>query len=174
MKSLEAHCRKIGQRARNFIRAERPRFAPRNAREPAEAFPLLQRFFEAARVGNKQDLLALLAQDSEFWSDGGGKVPAALRILDNPDKIARCFLGLARKAAVSQIRLEWTVLNRRPAALTWLQADGGDWLLETLFCFECVQDRIQRIFVLRNPDKLQGLQYSTPEGKNVQAIPGSR
>src|ERR671925_316626 len=65
-----ANSRQILARARRHVEEGRPRFDPsRRERET-----LLRRFLDAARAGNVQALVDLLAADAVSYADGGGKV----------------------------------------------------------------------------------------------------
>src|SRR3954471_20731960 len=73
----QAAARQTVHRARERVRADRPRFAaPPDAKER-----LLGRFVAALGNGDKDALLALFAKDITWTSDGGGKVNAARRVL---------------------------------------------------------------------------------------------
>jgi RNA polymerase sigma-70 factor, ECF subfamily len=68
----ESNCRQILRRAKQRIRVARPRF---QAFVP-EHDDLLARFQQAAREGDLDGLVALLAHDVVLHTDGGGKAPA--------------------------------------------------------------------------------------------------
>ena len=70
-------CRQLASRARTHVRAERPRFAV----TPEHGHEMAQAFFAASRNGDLGRLRSLLSEDVLLHSDGGGKRPAALRIL---------------------------------------------------------------------------------------------
>jgi len=46
-------------------------------------------FLQASTQGDLQGLMALLAKDVTYWSDGGGQVAAALKPLQGAMKVAR-------------------------------------------------------------------------------------
>ena len=66
----EAACRKTLQRARERVRAERPRFVVNRELH----LELLGRFVQASRSGDPAQVQALLAAGATFAGDGGGKV----------------------------------------------------------------------------------------------------
>lgn len=158
-----AACRQLAARAREHLRTDRPRFAP-----PPEAQQrLLQAFGRAARTGDVEALSRLLAEDAICYSDGGGKVPAALQPIRGRDRIARFFGGLAGKSPVppeTQVRV--AVLNGLPAFIL-SNADSVVW--QTTAIELDPADHIQTIYIVRNPDKLQHLQ---PDSRNAPAPPG--
>ena len=89
-----ATCRQILHRARAHVAARRPRFEP----SPEAQRRLTERFLAAANDGNVAALTDILARDVIAWSDGGGKVHAALRPVLAQDRVIRLLLGLVRKA----------------------------------------------------------------------------
>ena len=73
-----ANARQILSRARRRVADERPRFDP----DPGERRALAARFLDAARNGDMEGLVAMLAPDALMVGDGGGKarsLPAPLR-----------------------------------------------------------------------------------------------
>ena len=73
-----ANARQILSRARRRVADERPRFDP----DPGERRALAARFLDAARNGDMEGLVAMLAPDALMVGDGGGKarsLPAPLQ-----------------------------------------------------------------------------------------------
>src|SRR5437763_78907 len=58
---------------------------------------LMSAFVTATRSGDLNALMQLLASDVHVMTDGGGKVTAALNVLDGADHAARFLVGTARK-----------------------------------------------------------------------------
>jgi RNA polymerase sigma-70 factor (ECF subfamily) len=143
----EPACRKILQRARERVRAERPRFAVGREQHLA----LLGKFIEAARSGVPERVQALLTEDAAYMGDGGGKAKTTVRTVLGAERVARLVVGIERK---------WTdggshqliQVNGAPGLLTW--RDGQPDSVTTL----ALRDgRIAAIYVVRNPDKLGDL-----------------
>jgi hypothetical protein len=69
---------------------------------------VIARFFECEEW-RQASLVELLADESEFWSDGGGQVPAA-RVLTERAKIAGFFAGPGASKAFREddFKLEFT------------------------------------------------------------------
>lgn len=151
----EASCRKIAQRARDFIVANRKRFEPKSI-NPTE---MIAKFFDLASHGDAAALSQMLAQDSEFWSDGGGKVAAVPHIVRTPHEIARFFAGIYSSPQAKKIegKMEPHQINGRPGMVLSRKLASGEWILETLLSFEFDGDKIIRIYAQRNPDKLKSL-----------------
>jgi RNA polymerase sigma-70 factor (ECF subfamily) len=103
--------------------------------------------------------MELLSNESEFWSDGGGKVPAAKTILTERSKIANFFAALGTSKAFMQgdFKLDFTQVSSRPGLVVSRKLPSGLWTFETIFSFELRDEKIARIYAQRNPDKLKAL-----------------
>lgn len=86
----ELACRQLVSRANKRVREERPRVQVSEAARTA----LLDRFVQAVLTGDKDELMNLLATDSAWISDGGGKTRAALKPVLGNDAIARFVIGV--------------------------------------------------------------------------------
>jgi RNA polymerase sigma-70 factor (ECF subfamily) len=143
----EAACRKTLQRARERVRAERPRFEVRREAH----LELLGRFIEAARSNDPARVQALLTADATYTGDGGGKAKTTVRTVFGAERIARLVAGIERKRQ-GQGRHDVVMVNGAPGLLTW--RDGVPDSV-TSYLFE--GRRIAAIYVVRNPDKLGAL-----------------
>jgi RNA polymerase sigma-70 factor (ECF subfamily) len=144
----EATCRQLLHRARQHLHSNRPRFTA----SPDAQRHLLEQFLLVTQAGDLNGLTALLRDDIEIWSDGGGKVTAAPRPVQGRDKVAKVFLGIARTAPPG-LQVEIAHVNGGPAALFWL-ADGQPYAVISL---DIEGEQIARIHILVNPDKLTRL-----------------
>ncbi|MDZ4868032.1 MAG: RNA polymerase sigma factor SigJ [Alphaproteobacteria bacterium] len=143
----EAAVRQLVSRARDRVRAERPRFRA----DPSTHTRLLGQFTSALAANDTSALLSIMTADVRFVSDGGGKRPAALRVLNNPEEVAKLLLHIAgAKGGVRQAR--GMTLNGVPS-LWFEDAQGYD----TVMQFDVADDLIRAIFIVRNPDKLAHL-----------------
>lgn len=150
--STDAAVRQTGHRAREHVQARRPRFvADRQTHRR-----LFERFAEACATGDVDRLLAVLAPDVVFISDGGGRVSAALKPVVGAQKVARLLLGLAGQD-VPGLRTELRTVNGRPAAVGW--TDGAPFVLVQI---EIDDQSVSQVLMLRNPDKLSAL-VATPD-----------
>ena len=140
-------CRKIAQRARERVARQRTRFEV----TPDAHDVLVERFLAACRDGDMEGLLDVLADDVTLTSDGGGQVVAALRPIVTADKVARFLVGILRKAP-ENLRIERTTINGHPGLLAY-QGDH----LDSAWSFQVDDGHIQRVYVVRNPDKLRHL-----------------
>lgn len=153
-KSEEA-CRKLAQRAREAVQSGRPKFKVESDQAPQ----LIADFFAHAKSGNHAGLLSLLADGSEFWADGGGKVSASRVVLSDPNKITAFFVGLGgnRVWSSGNFQMEYAEINQRPGYIISRRLESGEWTFETLMSFEFKDGKIARIYAQRNPDKLEAL-----------------
>ncbi|MGJ7571188.1 RNA polymerase sigma-70 factor [Variovorax sp. RB2P76] len=141
----EAACRQLVHRAKAQVLDARPRFSvPRETHER-----LLRAFADAAVRGSLQDLKALMSEDAELLSDGGGKVPSFGKILRGSQRLAQLYFAVWRRMGAAAVRVEVVDINGEPGLLRFI--DGQ---LESAQTFEIENDRIVRIRAQRNPDKL--------------------
>jgi RNA polymerase sigma-70 factor (ECF subfamily) len=96
-------------------------------------------------------LLKLLATDSAWTSDGGGKARAALKVIRGAERVARFATGVYRKI-IADITFRRVAVNREPGvavsykgqffAVLTIRTDGA---------------RILDVFAILNPDKLRSV-----------------
>jgi RNA polymerase sigma-70 factor (TIGR02957 family) len=142
------NCRQLALRARRHVEARRTRFEP--SREQRQA--LAARFFDAAREGDLDGLITLLAEDAVITGDGGGKASALPAPLRGRAKIAPVLLGFMRIAARRGYELEFAEINGQPGAL----AREGDQVLAAM-SLDIADGHIAAIHSVVNPDKLTHL-----------------
>src|SRR5882757_8673086 len=89
----EAACRKLATRARTHVRALRPCGATAAPEQPgkidAKHAQLMAAFAKATQSGDLNALTQLLASDVRIVTDGGGRVRAALDVIEGADRAAR-------------------------------------------------------------------------------------
>lgn len=146
----EAACRQIVHRASERVQQDRPRFeVPKDAHRR-----VLEKFMHAARSGERDAMKAMLADDVQLTSDGGGKVPSFGQILVGGDRITNLYWALSRRLA-GQIDYRMALINGEPGLLRYI--DGQ---LESAQAFVTDGERILAIYAVRNPDKLAGIVHS--------------
>jgi len=152
----EAACRQLASRARTRVRAERPRglTPPRGASEPADPkhAELLTAFLSASRSGDVERLKALLAGDARLVTDGGGKVAAALNVIEGAEHVAAFLAGVVRKGWTDDLFVRFAIINGLPGLLVL----GPHGVVQTN-AFELEGGVVKAIYVVRNPDKLKHL-----------------
>jgi RNA polymerase sigma factor (sigma-70 family) len=139
-----AACRQLASSARRRIRAAQPPAAP-----AARQARLVRDFKQAWQAGDIGALIALLDPDATVTADGGGRVSAAPHPIHGAGPIARYLADLTGRVPGNIRFLERTV-NGQPGLVA--QQDGT---IVTVYAFEIARDRITRIWVIRNPDKLR-------------------
>lgn len=144
----EAAVRQLAGRARRHVDEGKPRYDV----DPVERRDLTERFLSAAAGGDLGDLLALLAPDVRLVGDSGGKSKAPLRIIDSADKVGR-FVVATAEGAHERFEFRLVELNGAPALLAL--ADGRP---DSVFQIEVRDGRVQCVYIIRNPDKLHGLE----------------
>ncbi|MFJ7591367.1 RNA polymerase sigma factor SigJ [Streptomyces sp. NPDC097617] len=137
-----AACRQLATSARRRVRA---------ARIPTAAAPgqagLVREFKEAWEARDIKALVGLLAPDAAMIADGGGLVGAALRPVEGAERIAQYLIHIADRAPGLTL-LERSV-NGRPGLVA--QHTGAT---VTVAAFELTDERVTRIWAVRNPEKL--------------------
>ncbi len=143
----EASVRQLSGRARKHVEERRPRYDV----DPVQRRDLTERFLAASAEGDLQGLMSILAPDVRLVGDSGGKSRAPLRVIETADKVGRFLVGAAQKG-VPDMSFRFLELNGGPALL-FLSGDKPD----SVFQLDVVDGRIQSVYVVRNPDKLQSL-----------------
>ena len=92
--------------------------------------------------------MQILAADAVLYSDGGGKVAAALAPVRGAEHIGRFFLGILRKAPAG-LEIRRVRVNGQPGLMVVLHGS-----VVNLLTFDVVDGRIATCFVVRNPEKL--------------------
>jgi RNA polymerase sigma-70 factor (ECF subfamily) len=146
----EVATRQIVSRANKRVRAERPR-----VQVSAEAKQrLLNGLVEALQTQDKESLLRLLAKDSAWTSDGGGKARAALKVIRGAESVARFATGVYRKI-IGRIKFRQITVNGEPGVAVLYEGQ--------VFCVLTIRTdgaRILDVFAILNPDKLRAVTIS--------------
>jgi len=144
----EASVRQVGSRARSHVQARRPRYdAPADTRRR-----VTDRFLAACTGGDLNQMMELLAPDVTAWTDGGGKVRAALRPLHGAEHVARFLLGVLRRFPADLVPHP-VLVNGQPGLLV-TSAGVPD---NVLVIDPAPDGRIDAIRLIRNPGKLAHL-----------------
>ncbi len=140
-----AACRQLAVRARRHIEERRQRFDVdlHHGRE------LTDRFLMACATGDLSGLLSMLSDDVVVWTDGGGKVRAAMRPVVGPQRSSRFLMNVAKKA---QGMPQAVVLNGQPASVL---VEAG--AVVAALVLDIMDGMIVGVRVVSNPDKLERL-----------------
>ncbi|HEY0070065.1 MAG TPA: RNA polymerase sigma-70 factor [Chloroflexia bacterium] len=143
----EANCRQMVRRAQQHLAERRPRFSA----TPEQREQLTRTFMQTCTNGDMDGLLSLLTQDIVLYSDGGGKVQAALKPIYGPDKVARFIFGVLSKLPPgADFAVKTASVNGQPGIVTYLDDEPN-----TVVSLDIAEGRIQGIYITVNPDKLQ-------------------
>lgn len=143
----EAACRQSFRRAKQHVAEHRPRFRP--SRE--DQHRMLSNFLQACAEGEVQNFVSLLAQDVTWWSDGGGKVRAALRPVYGLAAVSRLLVGLVKRTPddfgmdIAEVNGQMALVFRVNGAIYGTLMMDGD------------GERIHTFRYIVNPDKLKGM-----------------
>jgi RNA polymerase sigma-70 factor, ECF subfamily len=146
--------RQIAHRARSHVQARRPRYsAPAEVRRR-----VTDQFLAACLGGDLNQMMELLAPDVTAWTDGGGKIRAALRPLSGADHVARWILGVVLRHPLPDSAVHRVLVNGEPGVLA-TSAGAPDYVA----ALDLDPDnRIAAIRLIRNPDKLAHLDTADP------------
>jgi len=144
LQTSEANSRQIVARARKHIQERRPRFAVDRDRQMA----VLREFLAACATGDPSQLTAMLADEAVLYSDGGGKVSAALNPIFGADRVARFLIGIGKKLPAVTVQL--ADVN---AGIGAVLLDAGRPF--SVMALDLTPDgRIGSLYFVSNPDKL--------------------
>ncbi|MBY8870620.1 RNA polymerase sigma-70 factor [Micromonospora sp. PLK6-60] len=146
----EESVRQAAHRAREHVRARRPRFHADRARQRQ----VTERFLAAASGGDLNTLLELLAPDVTVWTDGGGKVRQAMRPVTGAAPVAAWFATLGRHpyqgVEFEAMTIEFVEVNGGPGIVF----TGAGRVIAAMVLDVDEQGRIAVIRTIANPDKL--------------------
>jgi len=142
----EASVRQVASRARSHVQARRPRYdAPAGVRRR-----ITDEFLAACMGGDLNQMMELLAPEVTAWTDGGGKIRAALRPLHGAGNVARWILGILQRP-IPEPGIHPVLVNRQPGVL--ITSSG---VPDSVVVIDLSADGlIDAIRLIRNPDKLK-------------------
>lgn len=143
----EAACRQIVRRAKAQLRQERPQRAVPSAVHRK----LVRRFADVLAQGDFAGMKSMLADTAVLMGDGGGYVTSFPRPMVGGPRIAQ-LLFAATLRHKDALRIELAMINGQYAVLRYI---GGE--LESAQSYESDGERITRVHVQRNPEKLARL-----------------
>lgn len=143
----EAACRQLVHRAQERIRQESPRFTVSRSMHRA----VLDKFMRAAANADRDAMKTLLAADVEYRADGGGKVPSLHKVLVGTARIAGLYWAV-ENAFRGRVAYRMARVNGEPGLIRYIDGD-----VESVQSFSIDDGSISRIYVVRNPDKLQAV-----------------
>lgn len=141
----EANCRQLLHRAKQRLGEGRVR----QTASRDEQMRITQAFLAAVGTGEVQPLAALLAEEVVAWSDGGGRVAAALAPIRGRDAVARYVLGTSRKGLSAAAEIRLCDVNGQIGVVIY---EGGR--PTNVIVPEISDGRIHALRTVRNPEKL--------------------
>jgi len=145
----EAACRQLAARAREHVKAGKPRYHPSAEEEQR----LTGAFLTAAMTGDESLLRGILAKDVVMHSDGGGIAKATMNPVFGLEKAVRLVLGIKKKwPAPEGTEARLARINGAPGLV--LSHDGV--VFQTM-SLEIADGRIAAVYTMRNPEKLARL-----------------
>ncbi|MDG0813836.1 sigma-70 family RNA polymerase sigma factor [Cohnella rhizosphaerae] len=153
----EANCRKIFSRAKEKLQGLAGEGGGAEAIDPMrrneeQAWAIAKAFIQAAETGNSSALVDMLAHDAVLVTDGGDKTRAAINPIEGSERIAAFFIGNARKGTMGDSFLPVDVSGQPGFIVT----QNGQPAMVMVFGWDA-EKRISRIFIILNPDKLEGV-----------------
>ncbi len=141
-----ANCRQIFRRARQHLANRRSHFDV----TPHQQEQITEKFIQAWNRGDLQGLLTLLAEDMTLYSDGGGKVTAAVKPLQKAAKVARFLIAIRRSKKALAFVSQLSEINHQPGIINYVNGSP-----HSILTFEIVDGLIQSIYIVVNPEKLR-------------------
>ena len=141
----EASCRQIVHRAKSQLREERPRYVV-----SAEAHQrLMRRFAEAWSNADFKAMKEMMAESATLVGDGGGIVTSFPKPMVGGQRVAQLLFACTLRR-MHELRIRLAPINGRLGVLRYF----GD-ELESAQAYDTDGERILRIYVQRNPEKLR-------------------
>ena len=144
-----AACRQLASSARRRLSASSLAPPPPTAKQAG----VIRAFKQAWEAKDISALIGLLDPDATATADGGGRALTFLHPIEGAEQIARAWIEIANRDRQHGVR-ERTV-NGQPGLV--IEQDG---IIVSVFAFDVAGDRIRRIWVVRNPEKLRP--WTTP------------
>ncbi|WP_017187075.1 RNA polymerase sigma-70 factor [Alkalibacillus haloalkaliphilus] len=110
---------------------------------------IVERFVQAFQSQKTDELLYLLSDEVILYSDGGGKVKAAIRPIITKTNVLRFMSGVVEKVP-NDFYFEFKNINGQPGLVNYV---GGK--VHSVISFYIVGEEIKEIYMVLNPDKLK-------------------
>ena len=149
------NCRQIARRARQHLFQNKHENRQNNSLSIQQKEKIVEQFLTSWNQGNLHQLVALMAEDITFWSDGGGQVTAAQKPLHSCQKVARFLIALRRSPLVTKFSSQIVQINGQPGILNTVEGTP-----QSIFSFDLGTETISAIFAVVNPEKLKTIQHN--------------
>ncbi|WP_409347089.1 RNA polymerase sigma-70 factor [Paenibacillus sp. MBLB4367] len=139
------NCRQIFHRAKRGLARTDEADSPR-IREQAAG--LVEKFVSALAAGDVGMMMQVLAADATLYSDGGGKVTAAVHPILGAERVIRFMAGILAKAP-DDFSFRLTEVNGLLGIVTYAGGQPAG-----VLSFGTERERIMAVYIVVNPDKL--------------------
>ncbi|MFI0352887.1 RNA polymerase sigma factor SigJ [Actinomadura sp. 9N407] len=141
-----AAARKLASRARQRVQGTAPVPDP----DPVVQRRVVDAFLAAARGGDMEALVSVLAPDVVLRADAGTLVPGGMRVLDGVAAVSGQLAVFQRMATAATARP--ALVNGAAGLVNTIDGD-----LFSIMCFTVADGRIAEIDILSDPDRLAAL-----------------
>ncbi|AGX02833.1 RNA polymerase sigma-70 factor [Bacillus sp. NRRL B-14911] len=145
IEKTEDNCRKLFSRSKLKMAA-----AEGESLDYQKNLSLIQRFILAFQTERTEDLLELISENVTLYSDGGGKVKAAVRPILTRQRVLAFLQGITRNLS-NEVQFTLTTVNGQPAMVNYMNGR-----IHSTISFSIFEDRIAEIYITMNPEKLGG------------------
>lgn len=125
---------------------------PRGKANSRRADQLLTKLVEAISAADIETTKRLLTEDVQSVSDGGPHARAARKILTGPERVSKFLRAIYGKYYPAGASAQFVTVNHHPALLFRLND-----VIFRCIVFQVRAGKIQRLFIIVNPDKLRAL-----------------
>ena len=143
LEKKEDNCRKIFSRAKqkvSLVEGESLNYEKNKS--------LVNRFIDAFQSNNMDDLLELISANVTLFSDGGGKVHAAVRPVISLTNVLALLYGVVKKAP-EDTHFQIENVNCQPAIVVYMNGK-----LQSTLSFYISDAKIVEMYITMNPEKL--------------------
>lgn len=152
IKLTSANCRQILHRAKDKLRSPHTK----TTSDLQSQQQLLNAFLHAVYHKEFDRLKSIFINDIVMYQDGGGKIAAALKPIAGFEKIVKFLDAIMDLDPQAVFDIKPLIVNGTAAVLL-LRNNHPD----TLITIDTEQDKISKLFFVRNPDKISGLNLVT-------------
>jgi RNA polymerase sigma-70 factor (ECF subfamily) len=141
------NCRQLLHRARVKVKAGKT-----TSVTAKDTSPLITAFLQLCAGGNTTELLKVLSEDVKIYSDGGGKISAALNPIHGAAHCIAFLTGIYKKMS-GRLSFRTEQINGETGVVFYNKRSGErDTVMVVSFENEQI---ISRIYLIRNPDKVK-------------------
>ncbi|HEX6484034.1 MAG TPA: RNA polymerase sigma-70 factor [Ktedonobacteraceae bacterium] len=141
----KVHCRQLMWQARHVLNVNRQQDGPLSEQHSL----IVHRFLDAYERGDIESLLSVFTHDVALYTDGGGKVKAALKPLYGAFKAARFLLAVKHKVP-EMLVYRLAHINGQLGIIKY-QKD----VPFSVMVFDIAEQKIREVNWIGNPDKLR-------------------